>query len=100
MDLSPAVAFDNLVGVQAQGSSLALVEPGQPSLSYLYHKLSAKTFPGSYDVDGSPMPSAGDAISPGQLEAIRLWIEAGAPREGSVGDTLGRGEDEFFQLKQ
>jgi hypothetical protein len=98
LDLTPANAFDNLVGVPAQGSSLLLVAPRNPSESYLYHKLSAKTFPGSYAVDGSPMPSAGPAISPGQLEAIRLWIEAGAPKEGSVGDTLGRGEDELERL--
>ena len=44
------------------------------------------------------MPSAGEGISAGQLEAIRLWIEAGAPGEGSVGDTLGRGEDEIERL--
>lgn len=98
LDLRPAVAFENLVGVQSQSSSLMLVDPRKPAQSYLYHKLSAKTFPGSYAIDGSPMPSAGQGISPGQLEAIRLWIEAGAPGEGSVGDTLGRGEDELERL--
>lgn len=98
LDLTPLNAYDNLVDAVSEGSSLALVEPRSPSRSYLYHKLSAKTFPGSYAIDGSPMPSAGAAISPGQLEAIRLWIEAGAPREGSVGDTLGRGADEIERL--
>ena len=98
LDLSAANAWSNLVDVTAAGSSLKLVNPRKPATSYLYHKLSAKTFPGSYDIAGSPMPSAGSAISPGQLEAIRLWIEAGAPKEGSVGDTLGRGEDEIERL--
>lgn len=98
LDLTPANAWANLVDVQAESSSLRLVNPRRPATSYLYHKLSAKTFPGSYDISGSPMPSAGQAISPGQLEAIRLWIEAGAPEEGSVGDTLGRGEDEIERL--
>lgn len=98
LDLRPSVAFDNLVGAAAEGSSLLRVDPRKPSTSYLYHKLSAKTFPGSYQIDGSPMPSAGNGISAGQLEAIRLWIEAGSPREGSVGDTLGRGEDEIERL--
>ncbi|MFT5014787.1 MAG: hypothetical protein ACI9HA_003457 [Dinoroseobacter sp.] len=93
-----ASAWDNLVDVVAEGSSLKLVNPRKPATSYLYHKLSAKTFPGSYDIAGSPMPAAGQAVSPGQLEAIRLWIEAGAPKEGSVGDTLGRGEDEIERL--
>jgi len=98
LDLTALNAFDSLVAAPSMGSSLALVEPGNPSLSYLYHKLSAKTFPGSYAIGGAPMPSTGAPISPGQLEAIRLWIEAGAPREGSVGDTLGRGEDEIERL--
>ncbi|NND67741.1 MAG: hypothetical protein HKN19_09150, partial [Halioglobus sp.] len=98
LDLTPSVAFENLVGVPSSGSSLLRVDPRDPSKSYLYHKLSAKTFPGSYAVGGAPMPSAGEGISAGQLEAIRLWIEAGAPGEGSVGDTLGRGEDEIERL--
>ena len=98
LDLRPAFAYDNLVGVRAKGSSLNLVEPRQSSQSYLFHKLSAKTFPGSYAIDGAPMPSAGEGISPGQLEAIRLWIEAGAPREGSIGDTKGQGEDALENL--
>ncbi|NQX87474.1 MAG: hypothetical protein HRT77_02310 [Halioglobus sp.] len=98
LDLSPGVAWENIVAVRATGSSLLLVDPRKPAESYLYHKLSAKTFPGSYDIAGAEMPSAGPAISAGQLEALRLWIEAGAPRQGSVGDTLGRGEDELERL--
>jgi len=98
LDLTPENAYDSILGVTAEGSAYPLIDPRNPSTSYLYHKLSAKTFPGSYDIDGSPMPSAGQGISAGQLEAIRLWIEAGAPREGSVGDTLGRGEDEIERL--
>lgn len=98
LDLRPLVAYDNLVGVRAKGSSLNLVAPRKSSDSYLYHKLSAKTFPGSYAIDGAPMPSAGEGISPGQLEAIRLWIEAGAPKEGSIGDTKGQGESELENL--
>ena len=98
LDLIPENAWDNLVGVQATGSSLDLVNPRRPASSYLYHKLSAKTFPGSYDIAGAPMPSAGGAITPGQLETIRLWIECGAPNEGSCGDTLGRGEEELERL--
>lgn len=98
LDLTPLNAYANLVTAPSVGSSLALIEPRRPDSSYLYHKLSAKTFPGSYDISGSPMPSSGAAITAGQLEAIRLWIEAGAPEEGSVGDTLGRGEDEIENL--
>jgi hypothetical protein len=98
LDLTPLNAYDSLMNNASEGSTLALVNPRNPSLSYLYQKLSAKTFPGSYSISGSPMPSAGAAISAGQLQAIRLWIEAGAPREGSVGDALGSGEDEIERL--
>lgn len=98
LDLSAGVAYSNLVDVFSEASSLRRVQPREPDESFLYHKLSAKTFPGSYDISGSPMPSAGGALSAGQLEAIRLWIEAGAPETGSVGDTLGRGEDEIERL--
>ncbi|HEY6131367.1 MAG TPA: hypothetical protein VIV27_05075 [Halioglobus sp.] len=97
LDLTPLHAYDSLMNI-SQGSTLPLVNPRNPSLSYLYHKLSAKTFPGSYSIAGSPMPSAGNAITAGQLQAIRLWIEAGAPREGSIGDALGGGEDELERL--
>ena len=92
LDLSTGSAYDNLVSVLALNGEW-LVDPRSPSSSVLYRKLAAKTKPGSYDISGSPMPAAGEAISAGQLEAIRLWIEAGAPESGSVGDTLGRGED-------
>lgn len=98
LDLSADAAYDSLVGVTASASDELLVSPRNPSSSFLYKKLAAKTKPGSYDVAGSPMPAGGDAISVGQLEAIRLWIEAGAPETGSVGDTLGRGEDELERL--
>jgi hypothetical protein len=98
LDLSPGLAYQNLVGVVAEASSLRLVSPREPAESFLYQKLSAKTFPGSYDISGSPMPSAGPAITAGQLEGIRLWIEGAAPETGSVGDTLGRGEDEIERL--
>ncbi len=98
LDLSPGVAYRNLVGALSQASSLRRVSPREPAESFLYQKLSAKTFPGSYNISGSPMPSSGPAISAGALEALRLWIEAGAPETGSVGDSLGRGEDEIERL--
>ena len=98
LDLRPLVAYDNLVGVRAKGSSLNLVAPRKSSDSYLYQKLYAKNFPGIYAIDGAPMPSAGEGISLGQLHAIFLWIEAGAPKEGSIGDTKGQGERQLENL--
>jgi predicted CxxxxCH...CXXCH cytochrome family protein len=98
LDLRPSVAWENLVGVPSEGSSYLRIDPRDPDTSYFFHKLSAKTIPGSYEIDGAEMPSGSPAISNGQLEAIRLWIEAGAPKEGSVGDSLSRGEDEIERL--
>ena len=98
LDLSPENSYANLVDVVSAGSEDLRVAPRKPSDSFLYQKLAAKTQPGSYDIAGSPMPSGGQPVSSGQLEAMRLWIEAGAPESGSVGDTLGRGEDEIERL--
>jgi hypothetical protein len=98
LDLSIDAAYSNLVDVTSVGSEDLRIVPRRPFDSYLYQKLAAKTQPGSFDVAGSPMPSGSEAISAGQLEALRFWIEAGAPRTGSVGDTLGRGEDEIERL--
>lgn len=57
--------------------------------SLLFHKLTwdagahhgGKTY-------GAPMPLNGTALYKGQIEFIRRWIEAGAPRTGAVADTL------------
>jgi hypothetical protein len=98
LDLTPANAWANMVDVRGQGSSDLIVNPRSPSTSLLYKKMYEKTNPGSYDISGAGMPSAGQPVSAGRLEAIRLWIEAGAPENGSVGDTLGRGEDEIERL--
>ena len=98
LDLSSGVAYDNTVGVSATASSLRRISPREPDKSFLFQKLSAATYPGSYDISGSPMPGPAAAISAGALKAIRLWIEAGAPETGSIGDTIGRGEDELERL--
>jgi hypothetical protein len=67
--------------------------PGEPGESFLYNKLRAATEPGSVEIEGSPMPSGAAPLSPNHLEVVRRWIEAGAPREGSVGDGItGRSE--------
>lgn len=98
LDLSAGVAYANLVDVISEASSLKRIQPREPAESFFYQKLVEKTFPGTYNISGAPMPSAGAPLSAGQLEAIRLWIEAGAPETGSIGDTLGRGEDELERL--
>src|SRR5262249_55510578 len=69
---------------RSTSSDLLRVEPGESSRSYLYLKLAAATKPGSVHVAGSPMPLGLEPLGEDQLEGIRFWIEAGAPRDGSV----------------
>ena len=96
LDLEHDVAYEQLLGTDGLGAPsydfpyLKRVEPGNPDSSYLYIKLAAKTFPGlSFVVDpGTAMPSGGlTALSQDHLEAVRLWIHGGAPRDGVVTGT-------------
>lgn len=81
--------YDRLRG-QATGSSFAYLEPTKVNESYLYHKLAAATAPEmlTEPIAGSPMP-LGVPIPWDQLEALRLFIEVGAPEDGVVGDEFG-----------
>ena len=63
------------------------IVPGLPKASFLYQKLQAATKPDSVQVAGSPMPIGAMPLSDGELEAVRIWISAGAPEKGSVGDS-------------
>jgi hypothetical protein len=87
LDLSPAVAYDNVYEAPAVGSSLHLIEPGDEERSYLWLKLAASTRPGRYQIAGSPMPNGLAPLSEDELELVRLWIYAGAPRTGNVAGT-------------
>lgn len=90
--LDPAVAYVNLVGAvprngAARADGLMRVKAFHPDSSLLYHKLviteghHAATY-------GSAMPLGSDPVYNGQLEYVRRWIQAGAPRTGSVVDTM------------
>jgi hypothetical protein len=78
--------YDALVGTKSQNSAFDRVTPRSPDESFLYLKLRAATEPGSVAVAGSPMPIGRPTISPGALEALKVWIEAGAPSDGFVTD--------------
>lgn len=86
--LTPDVAYDNLVGVKptnpnALADGLRRVMVGKPDSSLLYHKLVFP--PGHHARDyGNPMPTGTAGLSVGQLEFVRQWIAAGAPRTGVV----------------
>jgi hypothetical protein len=87
LQLAPEVAYAQLVGQRANGSSLARVEIGDEERSYLWLKLAAATRPGSYPVVGSPMPIGRAPIAEQDLELLRLWIYAGASESGVVNGT-------------
>ena len=96
LDLRRGASYANLFEVPSQGSSWQRLVPGEPSESFLFQKVSASTIPGSFDITGSPMPVAAAPLSEDVLEALRLWIEAGAPETGSVGDSV-RGTSEYIE---
>jgi hypothetical protein len=98
LDLRPESAYQNLLDVKATGSMLKRVMPGEPGESYLFNKLRAATEPGSVEIAGTPMPSGSTPISAKHLEALRLWIESGAPRTGSIGDPVTGGSKTVADL--
>jgi len=92
LDLRPASAYASLINRPATASLSApmnLVTPGEQALSFLYLKLAAATDPSKPlpGGAGAPMPSGTAPLSAPQLEAIRLWIRAGAPATGVVAGT-------------
>jgi hypothetical protein len=79
-------AYDGLVARLATTAAASfagkkLVVPGAPSTSFLIDKLIGQLGPG----EGAPMPLGRAALGAEQIEAIRKWILAGAPRERAVG---------------
>ncbi|MDX2167218.1 MAG: hypothetical protein SF182_09150 [Deltaproteobacteria bacterium] len=92
LDLSSAVAYDDLVdapvGSIAPRPSLRRVSPAKKEDSLLWLNLAAATLPDEWKAPLRPMPLGGLApLTRDELEVIRLWIEAGAPRNGVVHGT-------------
>ena len=54
--------------------------------SLLYHKLEWNSVHHGGKQYGLPMPLGSTALSVGQIEFVRQWIEAGAPKTGKVAD--------------
>jgi hypothetical protein len=87
LNLSPDVAYENLVNVFSELGQMDRVEPGSPTNdSFLYRKLAAKT-KNLQGVPVTPMPSGLPAISDDELEALRLWIQYSGQKEGVVAGT-------------
>ncbi|APR78562.1 Hypothetical protein A7982_03909 [Minicystis rosea] len=76
--MDKAAAYASLVGKPSMSKTCAgrtLVVPGHPEESLFYEKLSGAP------TCGGPMPLGGSALTADQLEAVRSWIEAGAPND-------------------
>ncbi len=89
LDLLPDVAFDNLVGKPAETvPGWERVRIGEKDRSLLFINVAAKTTPENFTAPLRSMPlGVLPAITTNELEALRRWIEAGAPREGTVKGT-------------
>lgn len=88
MLLEIGAAYTQIVGVTpsngaAQGLGWDRITPGDPEMSFLYHKITGDLGVGL----GSRMPLARPPLAANLIEIIRLWIEAGAPETGWVPGT-------------
>jgi hypothetical protein len=86
-------SYAQLIGMSslqatARSDNMPRVKPFKSDSSLLYHKLA--WIPGHHSRDyGQLMPmGTTQGVTAGQLEYVRRWIEAGAPRTGHVVDTM------------
>ncbi|MEO8601570.1 MAG: hypothetical protein ABI629_03230 [bacterium] len=91
LNLLPEVAYANLVDQPATSipndgpTPWLRVLPGQRDRSLLFVNVAAKTNPALYTAPLRSMPFGPlPALSDNELEALRRWIEVGAPRDGTV----------------
>lgn len=89
--LAEGVAYQNLMGVDPKNSAakadgLKRVKAFASQESLLYHKLNNSATHHAGKQYGNPMPLGAQQLPDGQIEFVRRWIEAGAPRTGSVAD--------------
>ena len=102
LNLTYGLSYENLVGrapnnPAAAAAGMKLVDPGNPDNSFLLTKLMGPTAP----EQGARMPFNSGMLHNGKINAVRTWIEAGAPQTGKIagiGD-LGvlRDPDEKFE---
>jgi parallel beta-helix repeat protein len=80
-----ANAYADLVNVPATEtiatSMLDRVEPNDATLSYLMHKLDGTHLGGAVQGSGVQMPAGGPFLDLWQRDAIRAWINGGAPND-------------------
>jgi hypothetical protein len=74
--LDPQNSYNHLVNVpSAEQSDLFRVEPGNPDRSYIVRKLEGRP-----DISGDQMPLDRTPLDQLTINAIRVWIAQGAPR--------------------
>jgi hypothetical protein len=89
LDLRADASYESLIDRPATSVLGAFrVVPGQKDESLLYINLAAKTLPDMWTAPLRPMPfGALPSLTLDELEAVRQWIEYGAPRSGVVPGT-------------
>ena len=88
--LTGDAAYDNLVNVAATNLSarqdgLKRIVPFKADSSLLYQKIVLAAGSRASDY-GNTMPVGSAPLSQGQVDFVRAWINAGAPRTGDVAD--------------
>jgi hypothetical protein len=86
--LKGASLYDKLINqaptnTQALAKGLVMVAPGDTSRSWVYQKT---IYSRSVHKYGAPMPLGGLKLTANQIQFLKLWIAAGAPKEGHVVD--------------
>lgn len=88
LDLRPGNAYDSLLQDALTVPGMKRVYPGRRDLSLLFINLAARTSPTEYQAPYRFMPpESAPALSSDELEAMRKWIESGAPKDGVVDGT-------------
>ncbi len=81
LDLTPGVAYANLMLPATQNPDFARVTPGNPTNSYLVVKLNTNGISGLQMPLDPTSPSGSSPLSPEEIEVIRTWISYGAPND-------------------
>jgi hypothetical protein len=89
--LEKSVAYENLFGVTpvnllSKADGHLRVKAFKSLESLFYHKLTWDATHHGGKQYGLPMPLGSTALTVGQIEFVRRWIEAGAPKTGEVAD--------------
>ncbi len=89
--LTKEIAYDRMINANPKNANaikdgLKIVKPYNANLSLFFHKLEDNS-DGHHASDyGKRMPIGGKYLTVGQIEFVRRWIAAGAPKTGDIVD--------------